>query len=115
VQVWLNPEEYRQFVAKLERAFEDQVDLENGGQEIPGLIDERTSPPMNARAGATLQDFFRTFSGLARQNVPSPSRIRYNDSCRTRLRRPLAPRGTQSAGAQPEHLRKRTSILEPVS
>jgi metallo-beta-lactamase class B len=28
VQAWVNPEEYRQFVAKQKRAFEDQVDLE---------------------------------------------------------------------------------------
>jgi metallo-beta-lactamase class B len=30
VQAWVNPEEYRQFVAKQKRAFEDQVDLEMG-------------------------------------------------------------------------------------
>jgi metallo-beta-lactamase class B len=28
VQAWVNPEEYRQFVARQKRAFEDQVDLE---------------------------------------------------------------------------------------
>jgi metallo-beta-lactamase class B len=30
VQAWVNPEEYRQFVAKQKREFEDQVDLELG-------------------------------------------------------------------------------------
>jgi metallo-beta-lactamase class B len=30
VQAWVNPEEYRQFVAKQKRAFEDEVDLEMG-------------------------------------------------------------------------------------
>jgi metallo-beta-lactamase class B len=30
VQAWVNPEEYRQFVAKQKRAFEEQVDLEMG-------------------------------------------------------------------------------------
>ena len=30
VQAWMNPEEYRQFVAKQKRAFGDQVDLELG-------------------------------------------------------------------------------------
>jgi metallo-beta-lactamase class B len=29
-QAWVNPEEYRQFVAKQKRAFEDQVDFERG-------------------------------------------------------------------------------------
>ena len=32
VQAWLNPEEYRQFVAGQKRAFEDQVDLEMGAR-----------------------------------------------------------------------------------
>jgi hypothetical protein len=30
VKAWINPEEYRRFVAKQKRAFEDQVDLETG-------------------------------------------------------------------------------------
>jgi metallo-beta-lactamase class B len=30
VKAWINPEEYRRFVAKQKRAFEDQVDLEMG-------------------------------------------------------------------------------------
>jgi hypothetical protein len=30
VRAWVNPEEYRQFVAKQKRAFEDDVDLEMG-------------------------------------------------------------------------------------
>jgi metallo-beta-lactamase class B len=30
VKAWINPEEYRQFVAKQKRAFENQVDREMG-------------------------------------------------------------------------------------
>ena len=30
VQAWVDPDEYRQFVAKQKRAFEDDVDLEIG-------------------------------------------------------------------------------------
>jgi metallo-beta-lactamase class B len=30
VKAWVNPEEYRRFVATQKRAFEDQVDLEMG-------------------------------------------------------------------------------------
>ncbi len=30
VEAWINPEEYRRFVAKQKRAFEDQADLEMG-------------------------------------------------------------------------------------
>ena len=30
VQAWVNPDAYRQFVAKQKRAFEDEVDLEMG-------------------------------------------------------------------------------------
>jgi predicted translation initiation factor SUI1 len=34
VQAWVNPEEYRQFVAKPKREFEDQVDLELGVKNL---------------------------------------------------------------------------------
>ena len=33
VRAWVNPEEYRQFVARQKRAFEDEVDLELGSSK----------------------------------------------------------------------------------
>jgi hypothetical protein len=38
VQAWVNPEEYRQFVAKQKRAFEDKVDLELGAKKYRGRV-----------------------------------------------------------------------------
>jgi metallo-beta-lactamase class B len=36
VKAWVNPEEYRRFVARAKRQFEDQVDLEMGAPTPTG-------------------------------------------------------------------------------
>ena len=51
VEAWINPEEYRRFVAKQKRAFEDQADLEMGAPKP-----EKKSPSMRATSDANKFD-----------------------------------------------------------